>query len=317
MPNNPLEVLITGGFGFVGNNLTTLIRKSYADEFRATRFSHKTFDLTKKSETNVLFKATEPDIVIHLASRCGGIGANQKNPASFWADTLRMGMNVLDACVEHKVKKLVTLGTVCSYPKIAEIPFKEEYLCTGWPEITNRPYGIAKLALYEGCRAYGLQHELQYTYLVPTNMYGPHDNFDLESGHVIPAIIQKFHTAVHKDQSTVELWGDGTPTRDFLFAEDCARAIIMAIGADFQTEPINLGSGQEVTMSALVEMIRSITGYEGDVIWNIDKPNGQPRRAVDATRARNALHWQPTVSLYEGLKRTYGWFLNSPFAEVK
>jgi len=310
-------VLITGGHGFVGNNLRTYLTQHFKDQLKAVRFSHDKFDLTREADTKILFKAAEPDIVVHLAALCGGIFANQMNPASFWEQNLRMGMNVLAACVDYNVKKLVTLGTVCSYPKIAPIPFTEASLCTGWPEITNRPYGIAKLALYEGCRAFGLQHGLNFSYLVPTNMYGPHDNFDLDSGHVIPAILRKFHTAVHKDQSVVELWGDGTPTRDFLYAEDCARAIAMAINTDTGSEPINLGSGEEVSMSALAEMVRAVTGYEGEIIWDTTKPNGQPRRAVDATRARNVLGWHSTVPVFEGLKRTYGWFLNSPFAEVK
>lgn len=304
------RVLITGGYGFVGSNLTDFIRSNMKG-YNPFRFSSEKFDLTKQDEARILFRASEPDVVVHLAATCGGIFANMMNPATFWADNLRMGMNILDACVEYGVKKLVMLGSVCSYPKVAPLPFTEDSLCAGWPEITNRPYGIAKLALYEGCRAYGIQHNLKFSYLIPTNLYGPYDNFDLDSSHVIPGVLRKFHEAVRRDQSTVELWGDGTPTRDFLYAEDAARAISMTIGRDTGTLPINLGSGQETSMGALVEMIRTVTGFEGDVVWNIDRPNGQPRRAVDATHAKNVLGWTPTTGVFEGIQRTYRWYLQN------
>ncbi len=304
------KILVTGGYGFVGRNVLGYLKQN-CPQYDAVRFSHKKFDLTKEEDTKILFRAMEPDFVIHLAAVCGGIGANQKNPATFWADNLRMGMNVLDACVEYGVKKLVTMGSVCSYPKFATIPFDEQQLCTGWPEITNRPYGIAKLALYEGCRAYGLQYNLPFTYLIPTNMYGPADNFDLESSHVIPAIMRKFHEAVVTGKKDVELWGDGTPTRDFLYVHDCARAIEKALVTDTSSTPLNLGSGQETSMEALVEMVRQVTGFDGEVIWNVDKPNGQPRRLVDYRLAQKTLQWTPLTTTFEGIDKTYRWYLKN------
>jgi GDP-L-fucose synthase len=305
---DPKRVLVTGGYGFVGRNLLGYLKQNHP-EVNAMYFSSKKYDLTDLAETRALFKFSKPDAVIHLAATCGGIFANMMNPATFWGENLRMGQNILDASVEFGVQKLVMMGSVCSYPKEpATMPFAEDQLCMGWPEITNRPYGIAKLALLEGCRAYNAQHNLQYTYLIPTNMYGPADNFELESSHVIPAMMRKFHEAVALKRSEVVLWGDGTPSRDFLYVHDCARAIYKALDTDTGTQPLNLGSGQETTMTGLVQMLRSVTGFEGDVVWNLDRPNGQPRRFIDYREAQRVMHWTPLTTTFEGIQKTYAWY---------
>lgn len=306
----PTRVLLTGGWGFVGQNVYAYLKENRPDWWIG-RFKHSTFDLTRWDETQALMKAAQPDYVVHLAARCGGIGANMKSPADYWASNLAMAINLLDACAIYCVGKVVMLGTVCSYPRDATPPFNEDALCTGWPEITNRPYGIAKLAMYEGCRAYALQHDLKYSFLIPTNMYGPFDNLDLETSHVIPAMIRKFAEAVVRKEETVTLWGDGTPTRDFLHVRDAASAIDACFGKETGGGPINLGGGQEVSMRALAEMVAHLTGYKGEIVWDTSLPNGQPRRAVDASRAKSILGWEPKIPLLDGLKETYEYVVRS------
>lgn len=302
-------VVITGGTGFVGQNLWNYIRANpvLLKKYTFYRFYSKDIDLLKLEDTAKIMTKYKPKYIIHLAALCGGIGANQMNPARFWSHNLVMATNLFDAAVEFKVKKIVTLGTVCSYGKFAKAPFTEDQLYTEWPEITNRPYGVAKLAMYEGLRAYHSQFNLEFSYLIPSNMYGPHDHFTTQTSHVIPAILVKMMKAVEKGEWEVNLWGDGSPTRDFLYVDDTIRAILMALETDTGTLPINLGTGEEISMKVLAEFIAGITGYKGDIIWNANMPNGQPHRMVDFKRATEVLKWTPEIKLYDGLKKTYDW----------
>jgi len=303
------SVLITGGTGFVGQNFWNYIKKhpELIKKFAFHRFLSKEYDLLKLENCAKLMVKYKPKYVIHLAALCGGIGANQMNPARFWSHNLVMATNLFDACAEYKVQKIITLGTVCSYGKFAKVPFTEDQLYCEWPEITNRPYGVAKLAMYEGLRAYNSQFNMDFSYLIPTNMYGPHDHFTTQSSHVIPALLVKMMKAVMKKDDSVMLWGDGTPTRDFLYAEDTAKAITLALETDTGTQPINLGTGEEMSMKGLAELIANVTGFKGGMIWNANMPNGQPRRCVDWSRAKEVLKWTPEVGLYDGIKRTYDW----------
>lgn len=307
--DNKNVVLITGGYGFVGQNLWSYIgkNKELLEKYIFYRFRSKQFDLNNVGACVKLFKHYNPNYVIHLAAKCGGIGANQLAPATFWSQNLCMATNMLELSALNNVKKFITLGTVCSYGKNAKPPFTEDMLYTEWPEITNRPYGVAKLAIYEGCRAFESQFELPFSYLIPTNMYGKHDWFGTQTSHVIPAIMVKMIRAVESKKDVIELWGDGTPTRDFLYAEDCCKAILSCLDIDTGNQPINLGTKEEVSMVALAEMIAHITGYKGEIVWNIDKPNGQPRRSVNWDRAKEILSWEPSTKLFDGLKETYKW----------
>jgi nucleoside-diphosphate-sugar epimerase len=303
------HVLITGGYGFVGNNLWENLSKNVdiISKYKFFRFHSKQYDLNNVQSCHKLFQYYKPNYIIHLAAKCGGIGANQLAPATFWTQNLVMAANLLEFSALHNVKKFITLGTVCSYGRNATPPFKEDQLYSEWPEITNRPYGVAKLAIYEGCRAFESQFGLPFTYLIPTNMYGKYDYFGTQTSHVIPAMMVKMIQAVENKRDTVELWGDGTPTRDFLYAPDCADAIMAALDIDTGTQPINLGTGKEYSMLAISEMMAQVTGFKGQIIWNKDKPNGQPRRAINFDRAKETLAWEPKTDLYNGIKMTYDW----------
>ena len=302
-------VLITGGYGFVGNNLWEFLTKDIdiLSRFHFYRFRSKQFDLNNVQQTVALFKKYKPNYIIHLAAKCGGIGANQLAPATFWSQNLCMATNLLEVSALNNVKKFITLGTVCSYGRNTTPPFKEEQLYTEWPEITNRPYGVAKLAIYEGCRAFNSQFGLPFSYLIPTNMYGKYDYFGTQTSHVIPAMMVKMIRAKEKKLDTVELWGDGTPTRDFLNARDCAEAIITCLDIDTGNQPLNLGTGKELSMITIAEMIAHVVGFNGEIVWNVDKPNGQPRRSVNFDKAKEILSWEPRINLLDGLKELHAW----------
>lgn len=309
-----MRVLVTGGSGFVGHHVVAELKgrghyvlapdRSACDMLRPWMLEAW---LDSPAVGGV-------DCVVHLAALCGGIGANMKSPADFWRANLQMGMNVIHGAAISRVK-LVLLGTTCSYPKFAPVPFKEESLFAGYPEETNAPYGIAKLALGVGLAAYEKQYGLKCAYLVPTNMYGEYDHFDLENSHVIPAMIRKF-VEVKKTGQPVVLWGDGTPTRDFLYAGDCAKAIAEACERETNAEPINLGSGVEVSMMDLAAEIAEAVNVKWwnsieYCTWDKSKPNGQPRRALDSTRAKERLGWRATTPLADGIQRTVEWYLRS------
>lgn len=299
------KVLLTGGSGFLGSHVLELL-----DELGAETFVPRSeqFDLTHEADVARLYQERSPEIVIHLAARVGGIGANRGNPGAYWYDNLIMGALMLEHARRSSVDKFVQLGTICSYPKFTPIPFQEENLWDGYPEETNAPYGIAKKALLAGAEGYREQYGMNTVFLMPVNLYGPRDNFDLESSHVIPALIRKMVEA--KEQgSKVTLWGDGSPSREFLFVEDCARAILLATERFDSSEPVNIGAGFEITIKDLAQLIAEATGFSGEIEWDTTKPGGQPRRKLDTDRAREAFGFEAAIGFEDGVARTVKWFL--------
>lgn len=302
-------IMVTGGTGFLGSAvMAALYSKGYR---RISTFGSNVFDLTDYKSADALFKSTRPEVVIHLAAKVGGIGANRDNPGLFAYSNLMMGSHVIELSRIYGVKKLVTAGTICAYPKITPIPFKEENLWAGYPEETNAPYGMAKKMLLVLSQAYRQQYGSNFTYLLPVNLFGPGDNFDLESSHVIPAMMRKFHEAKEKGLDDVSLWGDGTPTREFLYVDDCANAFVSAMENYDGREPINIGSGHEITMARLAILIKEIVGCKANIIWDSSKPNGQPRRCLDTHKAKYLLKWEASTELIDGLRKTYEWYLEN------
>jgi nucleoside-diphosphate-sugar epimerase len=308
------NVLITGGYGFVGQNLCdyVLANPSWREKYHFMRFHSSKIDLMRESQVKACFDKFKPDYVIHLAAMCGGIGANQLYPAVFWDNNIVMSANIISTSAIAKIKKFITLGTVCSYGRNAKPPFTEEMLYTELPEITNRPYGVAKYAIYEGLRAFNVQYGMPFSYLIPTNMYGKHDNYGQQNSHVIPAIMIQMHDAKTRGLKSVTLWGDGTPTRDFLYAPDAAEALLACLDTDTGNQPMNIGTNEEISMGGLAEMMAIVTGYTGEILWDKTKPNGQPRRSVDWSKAKNTLFWEPKTKLMDGLKETYTWLCELP-----
>lgn len=299
------RVLVTGGAGFLGSYVVSRIKEARTIVPRSF-----TDDLRDKYKCEQLFFREQPDAVIHLAATCGGIGANRANPAKYFYDNMLMGLNIIECCHSFKTSKLVLVGTVCSYPKHCSIPFKEEDIWNGYPEKTNAPYGIAKKSLYIMAKAYQEQYGLNSTVLIPSNLYGPRDNFKDESSHVIPALIKKIYKAKAGNLPNVEIWGDGTPTREFLYADDAARAIVSSLDYHTDAEPINIGTGQEISIRELAYKIKNIMQYEGDILFNPEYPNGQPRRCVDTTKAEKILNFKSLISLDSGLENTIDWYIN-------
>jgi GDP-L-fucose synthase len=298
------RVVVTGGTGFLGRHLVERLR---ADGAEVTAPSSAECDLLRPGEAMKLMKSS-PDAVFHLAARVGGIGANRKHPATFFRDTLQMGLNVLEACRERGVSRLLQVGTVCSYPKHTPVPFRESDLWSGFPEETNAPYGIAKRALLVGSMAYGEEFGLDCVNVLLLNLYGEHDNFDPGSSHVIPALIRKCLEAVETGTETVDVWGDGTPTRGFLYVKDAARGLSEAALRVATPEPINLGAPGEVSIRYLAGLIADITGFQGMFRFDASKPGGQPRRSVDCTRAEALFGFEATTGLEEGLRKTVEWY---------
>ena len=300
-----MKTVVTGGSGFLGSHLVELLE---ADGHDVHIVRSKDTDLTDMGAVARLFEEHRPDRVYHLAAEVGGIGANRDNPGRYWYANLTMGVNILEQARIHSTDKLVMVGTICSYPKFAPIPFREDTLWDGYPEETNAPYGVAKKALLVGAQSYREQYGLNSIMLLPVNLYGPRDNFDLQSSHVIPALIRKMVEAQERGESSVTLWGDGTPTREFLYVEDCARGLFMA-GNDYDgPDPVNLGTGFEITIKDLAETVAAATGFDGEIIWDTTKPNGQPRRQLDVTRARERFGFEAEVSFADGMARTVEWF---------
>lgn len=298
--------MVTGGKGFLGRHLCDALRDSDYKEVHAVGRGEA--DLDSHQLTLRLFQQIKPDVVFHLAAEVGGIDANRRNPAVFWRNNLMMGINVMDAALAVGVKKLVMVGTTCSYPKRpAKIPFPETELFNGYPEETNAPYGIAKLALLVGAQAFRKQFGLDVVTAVPTNLYGPHDNVDLLNSHVIPALLQRMHSSYAERHKTFTAWGTGTATRDFLYVRDAARGLIRMMERYSKPEPLNLGSGEEVSIRDLVNKIAHVVGFKGSLKFDHTKPDGQPRRCLDASKARIELDWVPRVQLDEGLRVTYEW----------
>jgi GDP-L-fucose synthase len=303
------KILITGGRGFVGKTLVKELHK--AGYLNTVALGSSDFNLLIQEESSKMFLLHKPNVVIHLAAKVGGIGANMHNPGKFCYENLIMGVNTIECAREYGVKKIIVAGTICSYPRITPVPFKEEYLFQGIPESTNAPYGLSKKMLLTMGQAYRSQYNLNFIYLLPVNLFGPEDSFDLENSHVIPAMIRKFHEAKTSKSEQVVLWGDGSPTREFLYVEDCAKAFVAAMELYDGPEPINVGTGKEIPMRDLAETIRGIVQYNGRVTWDASKPNGQPRRCLDVTRAKERLGWEATTDFKEGLKRTYEWYLET------
>jgi GDP-L-fucose synthase len=301
------RILITGGAGFLGSHIVeNLVETRGISENQITVLRSKDMDLRIYDNCK---KAVESvDIIIHLAARVGGIGFNQKNPGILFYDNIIMGAQLMEAARMAKVEKFVQIGTVCAYPKFTPPPFKEVELWNGYPEETNAPYGIAKKSLLIMAQAYRQQYGMNIIYLLPVNLYGPKDNFDLESSHVIPALIRKFLEATEKGQNEVEIWGTGRASREFLFVEDAAEAILLATEKYNKAEPVNLGTGKEITIKDLVELIAKLTNYNGQILWNNSKPDGQPRRCLDTSRAAIEFGFEAKTSLREGLQKTIDWY---------
>ncbi len=299
------RVCVTGGAGFLGSFVLEELRKQGAEHIFVPE--HPAFDLTRHDDILRMLDEAKPDVIIHLAAVVGGIGANMANPGSYFYQNAMMGIQLIEEARLAGVGKFVALGTICAYPKFAPIPFREEDLWSGYPEETNAPYGLAKKMMLVQCQAYRQQYGFDGIFLLPVNLYGPRDNFNLESSHVIPAMIRKMITARDAGE-TVVLWGDGSPTREFLFVEDCARAIVLAAEKYDGDEPVNLGAGWEISMKELAATIAEAVGYEGEIIWDATKPNGQPRRKLDVTRAREYFGFEAEVTFAEGIKRTVEWW---------
>jgi len=300
-----MKILVTGGSGFFGKNLTThLINNDYD----VVGIGSNVYDLRSQHACRKVIQHVKPDVIVHAAGTVGGIGANKDNPGKFMYENLIMGTNLIHETMVQKVPKFILLGTVCAYPKHTRVPFQEKDLWNGYPEETNAPYGIAKKTLMRLVEAYHEQYGFNGVNLVPVNMYGPYDHFNLTSSHVIPALILKVKTAMDNGESSITLWGTGQASREFLYAPDCAEAIRLAIEKDVSPEPINIGTGKEIKICELIETIASIMGFDGEILYDTTKPDGQPRRCLDTSRAKNRLGFEAKTSLMEGLTKTIEWF---------
>ena len=296
-----MRALVTGGGGFLGSRLVERLQADGHEVFVARR---RDYDLTSMDAAARLFADARPQLVFHLAAEVGGIGANRANPGRYWFANLMMGAHVLEQARLHEPEKLVVAGTVCSYPKFTPVPFGEDELWNGYPEETNAPYGVAKKTVLVGAQAYREQYGLRTAYLLPANLYGPGDNFDLQTSHVIPALIRKMVDS--KDE--VVLWGDGSPSREFLYVDDCVEGLVLAAERYDGAEPVNLGTGVETTIRELAETIAEATGFAGEIVWDTSMPNGQPRRSLDASRATALFGFRARTPLREGLERTVAWY---------
>ncbi|QHV01578.1 GDP-L-fucose synthase family protein [Synechocystis sp. CACIAM 05] len=300
------RILVTGGAGFLGKQVVAQLIAAGGDRQKITIPRSKDCDLRQASACE---RAVEnQDIVIHLAAHVGGIGLNREKPAELFYDNLMMGVQLIHAAHQAGVKKFVCVGTICAYPKFTPVPFKEEDLWNGYPEETNAPYGVAKKALLVQLESYRLQYGFNGIYLLPVNLYGPEDNFDPRSSHVIPALIHKVYEAQKAGQKQLPVWGDGSPTREFLYSTDAARGIVMGTQAYDKADPVNLGTNFEISIKDLTELICELMEFEGDIIWETDQPNGQPRRCLDTTKAKAEFGFEAQVSLREGLKNTIAWY---------
>lgn len=301
------QVVVTGGAGFLGQSVVKLLKQRGCKHIFVPRSSE--YDLREISATKKMLAQTRPDMIIHLAAVVGGIEANRRNPGKFFYDNLIMGVQLIDQACRFRVKKFVAIGTICAYPKFTPVPFKEKDLWVGYPEETNAPYGLAKKMLLVQSQAYRKQYGFNSIFLLPVNLYGPHDNFFPQySSHVIPAVIKKCSDARDNGKKSITVWGTGKPTREFLHVDDAARGIIMAAEKYDKTEPVNLGAGFEISIKDLVTLIARLVKFKGKIVWNKLKPDGQPRRCLDTSRARKDFGFEAKIKLEEGLKETIQWY---------
>lgn len=304
------RIVVTGGAGFLGSYLVEKMQERGCKDVFAPR--SKDYDLRDRDAIVRLYSDAQPSLVIHLAAVVGGIGANQANPGKFYYDNAIMGLQMMEYARQFEVEKFVAIGTICAYPKFTPIPFREDDLWNGYPEETNAPYGLAKKMMLVQAQAYRAQYGFNAIYLLPVNLYGPRDNFDLETSHVIPALIRKCIEAKESGCREIVLWGDGSPTREFLYVEDAAEGILMAAERYNVAEPVNLGTGEEIAIRDLAQMIAAEVGFTGQIVWDSSKPNGQPRRCLDVSRAKQLFAFQAAHRLREGIAKTVAWFMAHP-----
>ncbi|MDY7011248.1 MAG: GDP-L-fucose synthase [Planctomycetota bacterium] len=303
------RIVITGGAGFLGTFLQARLHKVGVSTENILVPLIEDYDLTSESDVRRMYADMTPTVVIHLAAEVGGIGANREKPGRFFYANMAMGLHLIEHARLTGLKKFVQVGTVCAYPKFTPVPFREEELWNGYPEETNAPYGIAKKALLVMLQSYRRQYGLNGIFLLPVNLYGPGDNFDLKTSHVIPALIRKFVSARRGGDDEVVVWGTGNASREFFYVEDCARGLVLATQKYDGPEPVNLGAGFEITIRDLVEKIRKMVGFEGKIVWDTSKPDGQPRRCLDTSRAAEFFDFRAEMDLDEGLRRTIDWYV--------
>ncbi len=307
LPNK--RILVTGGSGFLGKHLIARLEKVGCRNVVAPE--HSEYDLTSHDAVERMFDSHQPEILIHLAAAVGGIGANRANPGRFFYENAIMGIQLIEAARRRGIEKTVVLGTICAYPKFTPVPFREEDLWDGYPEETNAPYGLAKKVLLVQCQAYREQYGTNAIFLLPVNLYGPGDNFDLDSSHVIPALIRKCLEAVKAGREEIVLWGDGSPTREFLYVEDAAEGIVLAAEQYDKSDPVNLGSGMEISICDLARTIAEMTGFKGRIVWDTNQPNGQPRRRLDVSGAEREFGFRAATPFEVGLRKTIDWYISS------